>query len=92
MHEMGIASSVVEAVHKEMHRYPGRKPVKVGMRIGEYAGVDTESLKFCFEVIAKDAGLGPLGLDIEWCLVADGKRGDELEFSYLELEDEGVTV
>ncbi len=28
-------------------------PAKVGVRIGEFAGVDTESLRFCFEVLTR---------------------------------------
>jgi hydrogenase nickel incorporation protein HypA/HybF len=87
MHEMGIASSVLEAVHQELHRYPLHRPMKLGLRIGEFAGIDEESLKFCFEALVKGTELEPLELAIEWCRVADGRRGDELEMSYLELED-----
>ena len=87
MHEMGIASSVLEAVHQELHRYPGRRATKVGLRIGEYAGVDRESLQFCFEALVKGSELEPLELEIELCGAVDGYRGDELEFKYLELED-----
>ena len=90
MHEMGIASSVLEAVEKEMERYPGRRVVKVGLRIGEFAGVDTESLRFCFEVISKSSELAPIGLDLTWCRVEDGLSGEELDLAYLELEDEEV--
>ena len=49
MHEMGIANSVIEAVRTEAARYPGSSPRKVGLRIGELAAVDPESLRFCFE-------------------------------------------
>ena len=55
---MGIASSVLEAVDKELQLYPGHRAAKVGLRIGEFAGVDTESLRFCFEAIVKDSRLG----------------------------------
>jgi hydrogenase nickel incorporation protein HypA/HybF len=87
MHEMGIANSVLEAVHQELHRYPGRRATKVGLRVGEYAGVDRESLQFCFEALVKGTELEPLELEIESCSVRDGRRGDELELAYLELED-----
>lgn len=87
MHEMGIACSVLEAVEKEARRYPGQRPVKVGLRIGEYAGVDPESLRFCFEAIAKADGLEPLVLEIEWRHAAEGRRGDELELAFVELAD-----
>ena len=87
MHEMGIADSVLEAVHQELHRYPGHRAVKVGLRIGEFAGVDVESLRFCFDALVKGSALEPLELEIEWCRVEDGRRGDELELAYLELDD-----
>jgi Zn finger protein HypA/HybF involved in hydrogenase expression len=87
MHEMGIASSVLEAVHKELHRHSRQRAAKVGLRIGEFAGVDRESLKFCFEALAKGTEFEPLDLEIEWCRAEDGRRGDELELAYLELED-----
>jgi hypothetical protein len=77
MHEMGIASSILEAVSKEARLYPGQRPAKVGVRIGEYAGVDTESLRFCFETLADG-----LELDIEW-----RAGSDELKLAYLELEE-----
>jgi hydrogenase nickel incorporation protein HypA/HybF len=90
MHEMGIASSVLEAVHKELRRYPGQRATKVGLRIGEFAGVDAESLRFCFDVLARDSPLDPLALDIEMSRVDEGACGDELDLSYLELESESA--
>ena len=84
MHEMGIACSVIEAVQKEMERYPRKRVVKVGLRIGALAGVDAESLRFCFEAITKGSSPARRGLplDIELC------ASDELEMAHLELEDE----
>ena len=90
MHEMGIANSVLDAVHQELPRYPGQRAARVGLRIGEFAAVDPESLRFCFDVLVRSTGLEPLGLEIEWCRPQDGGRGDELELAYLELEDEEV--
>jgi len=87
MHEMGIASSVLEAIDQELRRYPGHRATKVALRIGEFAGVDRESLEFCFEALVKNTELEPLDLEIEWCLAKDGRRGDELEFAYLELDE-----
>jgi Zn finger protein HypA/HybF involved in hydrogenase expression len=77
MHEMGIASSILDAAETEARRYPGHRPAKVGVLIGEYAGVDTESLRFCFEAVA-----GGLELDITW-----GTGSEELKLTYLELEE-----
>ena len=66
MHEMGIAASILDAVEKEVVRYPGYRAAKILVRIGEYAGVDTESLRFCFDAIVKDSPLAPLELAIDW--------------------------
>lgn len=82
MHEMGIASSIYEAACTEADRYPGHRVVKAGISIGEYAGVDTESLRFCFEVLTKGPEMAPLELDITWHL-----GSDELKLAYLELEE-----
>jgi hydrogenase nickel incorporation protein HypA/HybF len=67
MHEMSVANSVLEAVRKEAARYPASRPTKVGLRIGEMAGIDCESLRFCFEALVKDSDLEPLELAIETC-------------------------
>jgi Zn finger protein HypA/HybF involved in hydrogenase expression len=83
MHEMGIASSILEAAATEALRYPGHRVAKVGVSIGEYAGVDTESLRFCFEAITKSAQAESLELDITWRLASD-----ELTIAYLELEED----
>jgi hypothetical protein len=77
MHEMGIASSILEAAWTESRLYPGNRPAKVGVVIGEFAGVDTESLKFCFETLANG-----IELDITW-----STGSDELKLAYLELEE-----
>jgi len=84
---MGIADSILTAVHKELHQYPRQRATKVSVRIGEFAGVDTESLRFCFEVLVKSYQLAPLELEIEWCQAGGERRGDELELAYLELDD-----
>ena len=67
MHEMGIASSVLEAVRTEMTRYPQSYPCKVGMRIGQMAAIDPEALRFCFEALILETDLASLELAIEVC-------------------------
>jgi hydrogenase nickel incorporation protein HypA/HybF len=51
MHEMGIATSVLDGAQNEAKRHPGSKLLKVGLRIGEWSGVDPDSLRFCFEAL-----------------------------------------
>jgi hydrogenase nickel incorporation protein HypA/HybF len=67
MHEMGIASSVLEALEKEARRFPGARLAKAGLRVGELAGVDRDALSFCFEAIARDTPWESLVLEIEYC-------------------------
>jgi len=65
MHELSIANSILEAVRKERERLNGTRVTKVGVRIGELAGVDPDALSFGFEVLVKDTDLEPLALAIE---------------------------
>lgn len=80
MHEVAVAGGILEAVRAEAAARRPSRPVKVGVRIGDMAGIDPESLAFCFEALVEGTDLEPLELEIE--------RGsaDELEFCYLELE------
>jgi hydrogenase nickel incorporation protein HypA/HybF len=66
MHEMGIANSVLDSVRIEALRFPGRHVCKVGVRIGELAGVDPEAMRFCFEALVRDTDLEPLELEIDF--------------------------
>ena len=91
MHELGIAISILDAVRSQSSRYPGAHVRKVGVRIGEYSGVDTESLRFCFETLVKEDDLAPLAIEIEYCPAGNGTRGDELDLSYLEIEEPEIT-
>jgi len=64
MHEMGIATSVLDAAQNEAKRHPGSKLLKVGLLIGEWSGVDPDSLRFCFEALVLGSEDAPL-LEIE---------------------------
>lgn len=66
MHEMGIASSILDGVAAEVRRRQGCRPLKVGVRIGELAGVDPEALRFAFDALTLDTELQGLELDIEY--------------------------
>ncbi len=114
MHEMGIANSILEAVRTEARRFPSGHICKVGVRIGELAGVDPDSMSFCFEALVNGTDLEPLAIEIEYCSRRHECRacheifaapmegapcpscsgtdsvfvaGDELELSFLEVED-----
>ena len=67
MHELSIAQSVLEAVAAEAKRRPGARVCKVGLRIGELAGLDPESLRFGLEVSVQGTSFEGLQLEIERC-------------------------
>jgi hydrogenase nickel incorporation protein HypA/HybF len=67
MHEMGIANSVIDAVRVEARKYPGSRPRKVGVRIGELTAIDASALQFCFEALVRETDLELLELAIEIC-------------------------
>jgi hydrogenase nickel incorporation protein HypA/HybF len=66
MHELGIAASILESVQKEAERHPDARITKVGVKIGELAGVDRDALQFGFEVLVKDTEWESLVLDLEY--------------------------
>jgi hydrogenase nickel incorporation protein HypA/HybF len=66
VHEMSIANSVLEAVRREAARFPDGRISKVGLRIGELAGVDPDAVSFCFDAIVRGTELEPLALEIEY--------------------------
>jgi hydrogenase nickel incorporation protein HypA/HybF len=67
MHELSIAESILEAVRKELAGRPGAKPIRVGLRIGELAAVDVDSLTFCFEAVVRGTDWETLQLDARVC-------------------------
>ncbi len=81
MHEMGIAEAVLGAVRAEAARHEGARVARVGLRIGELAGVDRDSLSFCYEVLVQGTELERAALAIE------STPRDELEIAWLELEE-----
>jgi hydrogenase nickel incorporation protein HypA/HybF len=80
MHEVGIAASVIEAVRTELRGRPaGSRALAVGLRIGELAGVEPESLRFGFDALIRESDLAPLRLEVEYlpriqhCLDCDAR-------------------
>lgn len=66
MHELGIAQSVIEAAEETLRLHPGARLAKVCVRIGELAGVDRESLSFCFDVLIRESPHAGASLEIDW--------------------------
>jgi hydrogenase nickel incorporation protein HypA/HybF len=67
MHEVGIASSILECVAAEAGRHPGAQLISVCVRIGELSNIDRDALDFAFAALTRDTDLEHLKLLVEWC-------------------------
>jgi hydrogenase nickel incorporation protein HypA/HybF len=67
MHEIGIASEILEAVAAEARRRPEAVISAVGVKIGELSNIDRDALDFAFTALTRDTPLQDLRLEIEWC-------------------------
>lgn len=67
MHEIGIASSILETVDAEARRRPDSQIVAVGLRIGELSNIDRDALTFAFDAITRNTPWEKLKFEIEWC-------------------------
>jgi hydrogenase nickel incorporation protein HypA/HybF len=67
MHELGIATSLLQQVRTEMQRRPNAFPCRVGVRIGEMAAIDQDALRFAFDSMTRGTDLQSLELRIESC-------------------------
>ena len=65
MHELGIASSILECVQQQAEKHPDARITKVGVRIGELSGVDGDALQFGFEMLVKDTDWEGVALELE---------------------------
>jgi hydrogenase nickel incorporation protein HypA/HybF len=67
MHEVGIASSILEASLAETSRRPGARLVAIGVRVGVLSGVDVDALRFAFECLVADTDEQGVAFTIEAC-------------------------
>jgi hydrogenase nickel incorporation protein HypA/HybF len=65
MHELSIVSSVLDQLEELKKQHAGARFSKVGLRVGELAGVDVDCLRFGFECVVKDTDWADLALEIE---------------------------
>jgi len=57
VHELSIASSIVESVTESAAAYPGARVKEVRLRVGALASVVEDSLQFCWELATEDTPL-----------------------------------
>jgi hydrogenase nickel incorporation protein HypA/HybF len=67
VHELGLAGSILDEVRAQAERVPGARVVKVGVKVGEVSGVDTDALSFCFESLVRETEFAPVAIEIEQC-------------------------
>ena len=80
MHEMSIALEVARLVEEKMIGNPGRL-LRVGIEIGDDAGVEPDNLAFCLEAVLSHppfSGAAPVLARV---------RGDVLRLDFLEVDD-----
>ncbi|MES2390518.1 MAG: hydrogenase maturation nickel metallochaperone HypA [Acidobacteriota bacterium] len=65
MHELSIALSMIEQIAEEAGKHGGSKVDAVYVRIGVLSGVDTEALKFAFQIAAAGTPFADTRLEIE---------------------------
>ncbi len=66
MHEMGIAMQIVEIAASSIPDDMKNAPVeRINLKIGKMAAVVPESLRFCFEIVARDTPVSGAVLNIE---------------------------
>jgi len=66
MHEMGIALQIIEIASASIPQ--SNDPIqveKVNLKVGKLAAVVPDSLRFCFEIAAKDSPLAGAALHID---------------------------
>ena len=80
MHELSIVSSVLEQLDELKKQHEGARISKVGLRVGELAGVDVDCLRFGFECMVKDTEWEPLALEIETGRAAAKMSACDAEF------------
>lgn len=67
MHEIGIASSIIEAGQIEARRRAGSTLVRVGIRVGVLSGVNLEALRFAFTALTQGTDLEAVNFEIQTC-------------------------
>jgi hydrogenase nickel incorporation protein HypA/HybF len=65
MHELSIASGLVEKLLQFTDENPEKKIVEVRLAVGELSHIEEEQLRFCYEAITVETPLAGSELEIE---------------------------
>lgn len=55
MHEMSLAENVLQIIEDTAHQQSFTRVKTIWLEIGQLACVEQESLRFCFDVVARDS-------------------------------------
>jgi hydrogenase nickel incorporation protein HypA/HybF len=78
MHEMSLCQGMLELIEDAARRDGFDRVRTVWLEIGRLASVETEALRFCFDVVTRGSCADGARLEIEhvpgqaWCLACDG--------------------
>jgi hydrogenase nickel incorporation protein HypA/HybF len=65
MHELSIASGLVDKLLDFAEKNPDKKIVEVLLAVGELSHIESEQLRFCYEAITTETPLAGSKLEIE---------------------------
>jgi hydrogenase nickel incorporation protein HypA/HybF len=65
MHELSIASSVVDSVLEFVDTHKVKKVLKVRLAVGELSHVEADQLRFCYTAITQETAMENSTLEIE---------------------------
>jgi hydrogenase nickel incorporation protein HypA/HybF len=66
MHELSIASAILERANAVSEQNGNARVLKVGLRIGEISGVELDALKFGFEALCRDTPMQETVLEVDF--------------------------
>jgi hydrogenase nickel incorporation protein HypA/HybF len=80
MHELSIASSILDRARAASEKNGNARITKIGLRIGEISGVSEDALRFGVEALSKDTPMQGVALEIEFCKRKQRCSGCATEF------------
>ncbi len=69
MHELSIVLSIIEQIEEETAKRGGGQVEAIYVRVGVLSGVDTEALRFAYDLAREGTGLAGSRLEIEAVLL-----------------------
>ncbi|MBM3319172.1 MAG: hydrogenase maturation nickel metallochaperone HypA [Candidatus Eisenbacteria bacterium] len=65
MHEASVAEAILDIARLAASGHPGARIVRVNVRVGAFAHIDDEALRFAFDVLKEGTASSGAALEIE---------------------------